>query len=305
MHAGTLRAELDTDVGAALTDLSIQGPLGDQVPLLRRAPARLAGPQHAASFVLAPWSNRIDEARFVFDGVERTLSRNFPDGTAIHGDVWTRAWRLTDRTPVSARLALDSDDHRDVNWPWRFGCVQRVELAPDHLELELSVTNLADTPMPAGCGHHPYFCRRLWSDDDVVEVQAPVSGRYPARRQIPTGPPADDAHARRLRDGGPLGNPGLDDVFAGFAGRAEVRWPASGVTLRMDASPGLGHLVVFTPRTAAHPEAAPLSWFCLEPVSMVNDGFNALARGDDRTGVVVLEPGQTLNTSVRMTVTTT
>jgi aldose 1-epimerase len=35
-------------------------------------------------------------------------------------------------------------------------------------------------------------------------------------------------------------------------------------------------------------------FFCVEPVSHANDGFNLMARGIEGTGVQVLEPGQTL-----------
>jgi aldose 1-epimerase len=41
-------------------------------------------------------------------------------------------------------------------------------------------------------------------------------------------------------------------------------------------------------------------FFCVEPVTHVNDGFNLLVRGVDGTGVHVLAPGQTLAGTIRL-----
>ncbi len=296
LEAGDLRATIDPGMGAALADLSLMGPAGERSALLRRAPDIAGDATQMAMYLMAPWTNRVKDAAFAFGGEQRQLRSDFPDGSAIHGDVRERPWQITDRTPVHARLVLDSREHEGVNFPWAFGCVARYELSPTGLSFALSVTNLDPSPMPAGAGVHPFFPRRLWADGDEVRVRAGVSGRYPCEACIPTGPAADDEASTALREGGPLGNPGLDDVFAGFGGEAVIEWPASGVRLSMRCADSLGHLVVFTPRAQ---DGGPLSWVCVEPVSMVNDGFNMLERGEQGTGVRVLEPGQTLETSVR------
>lgn len=299
LEAGDLSATIDPGLGAGLADLSVAGPAGDATPLVRRAREDVRDAGRMGMFFMAPWTNRVAGAAFAFRGEPHALRSDFPDGTAIHGDVRERAWRITDRTPVSARMVFDSRAHRGVNFPWAFGCVARYELAPGGLRVALSVTNLDGAPMPAGAGLHPYFPRRLWSDRDEVRLRAPVTGRYPGRACLPTGPAADDEPSRALRAGGPLGDPGLDDVFAGFGGEAAIEWPASGVRLTLRCSDELGRLVVFTPRA---PGGGPLSWFCVEPTSMVNDGFNLMERGMAGTGVRVLEPGRTLETRVEFAV---
>ena len=147
--------------------------------------------------------------------------------------------------------------------------------------------------MPAGCGHHPYFHRHLHSDADDLLVRMGVEARYECEGCIPDGSMSDDEACALLRSGKPIGNPGLDDVFSGFDGRCVLEWPQSGVRLTMTCSDELGHVVVYTPR---EPDGSPNEFVCIEPVSMVNDGFNLLDRGDAKTGVRVLEPGQTLRT---------
>ncbi len=298
LEAGDLSATIDSALGAGLADFSLSGPGAGPTPLMRRAPVGAAGAFDMAMYLMAPWTNRIADASFAFDGARHTLRADFPDGSAIHGDVRGRPWRVTDRTPVHARLAFDSRAHAGVNFPWAFGCVARYELSPGGLAVELSVSNLDRAPMPAGAGLHPFFARRLWADDEI-RVRAHVSGRYPCEACVPVGDAGDDAACAALREGGPLGDPGLDDVFAGFAGEAVIEWPASGARMTLRCSDNLGHLVVFTPQEN---DGGAAPWFCVEPTSMVNDGFNLRERGWKGTGVRVLEPGQTLATKVEMLV---
>lgn len=300
LNAGPLRAALDPALGATLTEFSLLGPCDDRYPLMRRAPDGPIETGQASSFLMAPWTNRVRDARFRFAGAEHPLRPNFPDATAIHGVVRDAPWRVTDRTPVSARLAYDSRSDGAVNFPFAFASVFRAELAPDELTLDLSITNLDDRPMPAGCGHHPYFPRTLMAAGEQLELSAGVRGRYPMDKCLPVGPSTDDDRCAALRRGGPVGNPGLDDVFSGFDGRAVLTWPDSRVRLTMECSAGFEHLVVFTPRlNPADESSPPLPWICVEPCTMVNDGFNLLEDGGLATGVRVLEPGETLETRVR------
>ena len=303
LDAGPLRAAIDPALGCTITEFSLAGPCDDRYPILRRAPHGPRRADQGASFLMAPWTNRVRDARFAFRGEQHRLRPNFPDGAAIHGVVRDAPWRTTDRTPVSARFAYDSRADERANFPFVFGSVFRAELAPEDLTLDLSVTNLDDRPMPAGMGHHFYFPRALLTPDDRPELTAPVAGRYPATGCIPAGDPEDDEICQRFRAGAPIGDPGLDDVFAGFSGRAVLAWPGSGVRLTMDCSEAFTHLVVFTPRLRADdPGSPPLAWFCVEPCTMVNDGFNRLDAGKADTGVRVLEPGQTLAGRVRLRV---
>lgn len=303
LDADPLRVCVDPALGATLTEFSLRGPCDDRYPLMRRAPDAPAETAQGASFLMAPWTNRIRDARFGFDGRTHQLRPNFPDGTAIHGVVRDAPWRITDRTPASARMVFDSRAHEYANFPFAFAAVFRVELAPDELTLDLAVTNLDDRPMPAGCGHHPYFPRALMAAGEDLELTAPVSGRYPAKDCLPTGPARHDAVCDTITRGGPVGNPGLDDVFAGFGGTATLTWPKSRVRMTMRCSEAFNHLVVFTPRLdPADAASPPLPWICVEPCTMPNDGFNLMHQGQTDMGVRTLEPGQTLDTKVRFRV---
>jgi aldose 1-epimerase len=294
LDTGRRRCEIDPDLGAAVTDFSVAGPGGHWFPLLRRAAAAEHKPGAAASFLMAPWTNRIAGAAFAFGGRTHRLRANNADRTAIHGDVRSRAWTILDRSPLSARLTLNAAAWPDMNFPFPFTATIRYELSDGGLSTELSITNTGTAPMPAGCGFHPYFMRTLWDAGDAVELRCRCAGRYPAAQQLPTGPANADAITARLSTGGALADLELDDVFGGWNGHAQVRWPGSGVTARLECSAELGHLVIYTPRSTVGAKG-PMPWFAVEPVSMVNDGFNLMARGMEGTGVAVLETGGSLS----------
>ncbi len=288
-----------TDLGGGLTDFSIAGPDG-RAALLRPTLGEPQSSTDLACYTLAPWSNRIRGARFRFRGAEHRLEANAPDGTAIHGLIAEHPLTIVDRTPASVRLAFDSarsDSAADYPFPFRVGL--RYELGPDRLDAELTVTNTGDTPCPAGGGFHPFFPRTLWDTADDCTLKAPVAARYPVDRCLPTGEAAPDEVCTRLTEGAPVRDlVGLDDCFRGFAG-ATVRWPASGVTLTLEKSDTLSHLVLYTPAT---PAGGARPWFCVEPVSHANDGFNLAEQGMQNTGVRTLEPGETLTMSMALIV---
>jgi aldose 1-epimerase len=86
----------------------------------------------------------------------------------------------------------------------------------------------------------------------------------------------------------------LDNCFSGWDGRAQLDWPLRRVRLVMQADAVFGHLVVYVPLRE--------SFWCVEPVSHINDGFNRFAAGEQDTGTVMLEPGETLTGRVRFMV---
>ncbi len=242
---------------------------------------------------MAPWTNRIRNAQFDWQGRTHRLRPSHADGTAIHGDVRDRAWHIRHRTPMSGTLEFDSREHEDVNYPFPFRCSARYEVLPAGVEVDVRLTNTGEHDMPAGCGLHPYFMRRLWSDEDVVELQLPVTGRYPASGCLPTAPARCEQVCERLDAGGALGDLELDDVFTVDRFEAELCWASSGVRARMRASESAGHVVIYTPR-AGPGSRAPRAWFCVEPTTMVNDGFNLAGAGWQGTGVRMCRPGETL-----------
>lgn len=288
-------------IGCSISSLAINPTHqhGQWINVLRTMPKSSTNASEAGSFVMLPWTNRIKDASFTFADQTYQLRPNANDGTAIHGVGRALPWTITDRSPITARFVLDSRAFtpESINSPFKFGAVQRFEIAPGKVEIDLSITNLDTHPIPVGCGHHPYIHRHLASPDDDLAIKLDVQGRYPTQGCIPTGEPRTDAVCQALAQGQALANPGLDDVFAGFGGLAIFDWDKSQVKMTMTCSSNMNHLVIYTPRNA---DGSPDEYVCIEPVTMVNDGFNALANGNPSTGTVILEPQQTLRTRMTM-----
>ncbi|HVU63070.1 MAG TPA: hypothetical protein VHC70_03780 [Phycisphaerales bacterium] len=303
-----LRLCVAPEIGAGITDFSLRGPGDAFLPLMRRAAPGETNASNFASFLMAPWVNRIRNGTFPFNNKRHTLRTNTADNMAQHGDVRKRPWRLTQQSANSAVCEFDSREVSDANYPWPFACrALYTLLGTDRggsLRIDLLVRNVSDESMPAACGHHPYFMRRLWRSDDDLHIRVPVAARYPLESGCATGPAAEDDLTRRLRTLAPLPAEPIDSVFKSAAepapgaapNTAELHWPASRVTLRITAAPIFSHWVVFAP----HEQAAgnsPLAFIAIEPQTAVNDALNLAAKGVANTGTVTLNPGQELATT--------
>jgi aldose 1-epimerase len=294
-----LKLVVNPGLGCSIMSLMIRNDHDQWAHVLRSMPGGdQAGASDSGSFVMLPWTNRIRDARFSFEKQSIELRSNFPDSTAIHGVGRDLPWTITDRSPISARFILDSRtfDNGEVNYPFSFGATQRFEIGPQSVEIDLSITNLDDRPIPVGCGHHPYFHRHLFSDADDLRLKLGVTGRYPSTDCIPDGESVHDEVCASLGELSVIGNPGLDDVFSGFDGTAEFDWAASNIKMTMECSANMNHVVIYTPRDA---EGEADEFICVEPVTMVNDGFNRMVDGKADTGVTVLEPNETLRTRMK------
>jgi aldose 1-epimerase len=241
-------------------------------------------PRAAACFPLVPFSNRIANARFRFGGRSYELPRNFPpEPHAIHGQGWQLPWAVAAASARRAELTLR---HAVPGTPLDYCARQLFALEDDGLAVTVEATNVGSSPMPAGIGLHPYFLRT-----DSVTLRAGLEhvwladeGNIPKER---AAVPAAWDLARAPR----VAALELDNCFGGWDGRAEIRWRESDLVLRIEAEPVFGHLVVYVPRGQ--------SFFCVEPVSNANDGFNLLERDEPDTGVRVLKPGEQLTGTVR------
>ncbi len=272
------RAELEvTPAGGCITAFRWQEG-GRTIDWLR--PAAGQGPVAAgdsACYPLVPFSNRIRDGRFSFEGRDFQLARNFaPAPHAIHGHGWEGLWQVAGRGDDHLTLSFA---HVAEDWPSAYRAEQRFELQDGSLAVTLTLTNSGRQAMPAGLGLHPYFPRRpgcrltapvgqMWATDAEVmptELVSPTAGADPAAGLLP-----DEA--------------ALDNCFTGFAGRAVIDWPEQRRRLTLEADAALRFLVVFTPPGR--------DFFCVEPVSHCTDAVNLAAAGRDDTGLKVLRPGE-------------
>lgn len=246
-------------------------------------------PLRLAAYVLIPFSNRVRNARFRFGGREYRLARNFgSEPNAIHGNGWQRAWRVERTNGNEAVLALSHDPGRDgaEAWPFAYEARQIYRLMADGMEIELRLRNADARRMPAGIGLHPFFPLT-----PATRMTARLTGVWQNNAQNLPAAHVEVPPAWNFAAGEPIAPLSLDNCFTGWDHSAVIDWPDRHVRLALEASPVLGSLVVFVPR--AH------DYFCVEPVSNINDAFNLASEGVADTGLVVLAPGETLAGVIR------
>lgn len=273
LSAGDLVLELAPEVGGAIARFGLDRSQG-YVPLMRPAPEGLHDALDASCFPLVPFCNRVRDGRFSFAGRQVRLAPNLPPQKhPLHGQGWRSPWAVGDAREHEADLVYR---HPPGEWPWAYEARQRFELDADGLSLRLSVRNLADGPMPAGLGLHPYFpcdgatvlaagVETAWTiDEEVMPVQAvPAGGRY-------------DLRDRRIC------GQDLDNGFEGWSGEAVIRWPEAGVGLAI-RSADAACFQVYSPKQGG--------LFVAEPVTHRNAALNLPESQWTTAGLRVLDPG--------------
>jgi aldose 1-epimerase len=294
IESSDLKLGVVPEAGGSVTGLWAR-IAGDWVPILRPTPADAIASGNSslfASFALVPWSNRVRDARFSFGGRAYELRANTPEGHAIHGDVRKRPWKTGASGRSRLELSFDSRDFTDVNFPFPFTAAMSFTLDGRSVTTEIHLRNEAREAMPAGFGFHPYFRRTVLDAADDVELEMSVAGIYrdllPTSAAVAVGPHED---FRRMR---PIAGATFDHCFAGWDGRAAIRWPKSGVEAVIEATEPFRHVILFVPPGK--------DFFAVEPVSHANDGFNLLARGVTSSGMRTLAPGETLAGSFRIAI---
>jgi aldose 1-epimerase len=235
----------------------------------------LLDPFYWGAYVMAPWCNRIVAGRSEISGHTLDLEPNFPDGSAIHGQVYQVPWDVESDGILSVLGG-------GTGWPWTYRVRQRLAIEPSRLLVQLALTNLSATPMPGGLGLHPWFRR-------PVEVRIDAARVLPSNTD-PVGQFTDVTGALDLRS---LGTMSKDLDAAWLPDRdpaVELYWPEIGVSALLRARSEKGVCIV-----AASPSS--LDAIAVEPQTHAPYGLRRLERGEAH-GLSWLAPGDTLRLDV-------
>ncbi len=222
------------------------------------------------SFPMAPWCNRLPAGRSTAAGQALDLPSNFFDGTAIHGQVAEAPWAHEGAGTFSLRAGGDG-------WPWPYEVRQTIEASGDRFDLHLAVTNLGDTPMPAGVGIHPWF-------REPLEVAIRAASVHPSNlNSSPLPEPVHDELDRRTA--GPLAE-GVDAAWTDLDDPPVVlTWPADRLRATTTVSDSVRYIV------AAKLASADAT--AIEPETHAPAGLRRLERGEPGA-LALLDPGRTL-----------
>lgn len=284
LNAGETQLRVCPRIGGAIAHFNWRG----QAILRPSPPDAIAQAQvrRLASYPLVPYSNRIGHGLLSWRGETFTLSPPFtPEPHVIHGVGWRRAWSVLDTSAQALTLALE---HRgDEEWPFRFAARQSFALAEGRLDVGLHLTNLDERAMPAGLGFHPFFPLSAGVTLETTWAGAWANGPDKLPVEWEAIAPASDFGVAR-----PVGDWTVDRCFTGWGGTARLDYGTHRVTI--SGSPCFRHMVCYVP--TGH------DFIALEPVSHVNNAFALAARGVTDTGMSILEPGESIEGTMAISV---
>jgi aldose 1-epimerase len=271
-----LRLDVAPQLGGGITrfDWRSEGALEPVFRRCEHVSARM-DPNELACYPLLPYSNRIGEGRFHFDGRDVEVPRNRAgEPMPIHGDGWLAPWTVESTERERVRLVLD----RSKGEPYAYRAALTYALDGATLAIVLEVENTGRDALPFGLGVHPFLAR-----DARTELSAPASGLWLSGndwlpvRHVPAPP------AWQFGVAYPLPEQLVNHAFSGWSGRAAVVWERRRLSLSICAN--TDYYVLYTPPGA--------DFFCFEPVDHPINAVN-LRGGGDANGMTVLAHGERL-----------
>jgi aldose 1-epimerase len=280
LTAGPLSARIVPQAGGIIAGLDWRGPDGRQHKLLHSPEGAIpstSAPNMFGSWAMLPFANRAFGG-LVDDGEQRfQVPVNNRDGT-IHGFGWQSAWDVVEYDRGHTVL-----EHRRTEGPdpYRYRARQEIRLDEAGMTIAIAIVNEAETALPFGIGHHPWFACAPDTRLGMTATGALVFGD--AFRAI---------GSTALADGGPYaGKPvfatGTETAasFLGWDGTARIETPSTGLAISLSASESLRCPVVWAPAGA--------DFLCVEPQS------HAIGSPSETAARAVaplkrLQPGETL-----------
>lgn len=162
---------------------------------------------------LSPFVCRMRNGKYSLDEQEYEIAHKFTDGNAIHGLLYNRSFKIVDEFADEKMAMVSMRYHykkEDAGYPFDYICDVRYTLLPQQtLQVETTLLNLDNRPIPIADGWHPYFtlggtindyeCQ--FSSENMVEFDAGL---------VPTG---QLLHDPSFAQPGIIGNRQLDNCF--------------------------------------------------------------------------------------------
>jgi len=276
LRDGDLTVGIAPECGGALASFETRVD-GAVVDILRRADERPTGRPcalGASSFPLVPYSGRLRDGRFQFDGRDYHYPLNaLPESHTSHGDGWTRRWQLVHLGRRAATMSLEPDEAA----PLRYRCTQVVSVQEALVRVALTVQNLEERRMPFGIGLHPYFANRALA---IIKARLPTRWRWDHELMPLCTEP--NQMAASFQHGQRASTLPVACEYAEWNGVATIEWPTLRVRVDLRTTPPLRHVVMWMPDGE--------TFFCFEPVSHATDALNSNAGHPAAEDFVILEP---------------
>jgi aldose 1-epimerase len=219
---------------------------------------------------LSPFVCRIANGKYRFEGKEFEFQNKFPDGSAIHGLLYNKNFKITDEFAddnsgaVSLRYHYKKDDPA---YPFDYVCEIRYTLhSGSSLQVETTILNLDDATIPLADGWHPYFRLGNKVDDYILQFNSASMLEFD-ENLIPTGKTVEEASFQVPHR---IGERTLDNCFiVDFQESVPccvLHNPNNKLSLSFYTSPNYRYLQIFTPE---HRNS-----IAIENLSAAPDAFN-------------------------------
>lgn len=285
LEADGARLRVAPHLGGRITECDLMGPDGRARPVLYPYPEGqldLNNWGKGGIYPLVPYGGRMRDAAVAHGGRSWRLEPHAGSRHSLHGIAQRRPWTLVTADERSAHLLYCHSP--DAHWPWAFTAQMLIALEPRALRVKIELTNLDEFAMPGGIGLHPYL---IHASHEPIHYKA--SEPWPFDEDYLALPfaPLDACDQQTLMPS--HFNAGEVTLFHGlWRGALHVLDSRNGLPrLSLQAGGGLTQLVIHRPAQSAY--------ICVEPVSHVPDGVNLAALKQIGTGVITLEPGQSLS----------
>ena len=275
------RAEIGT-VAAVLRSVTIGGVA------ITETTDGTTSPPFGNGIVLAPWPNRVRDARWTLDGAEVQLDVTEPArGNALHGLLRFADYEVREQTADAVTLgALIAPQH---GWPFLLDTWVRYQVRADGLTVTHGVTNLGDRRAPYAVGTHPFLRIGDHPVEDLVLTVAAGTYFDVDDRLNPVAEVPVDGTRFDVRGGRRVGDLDYDTAFGGVTHRdGASAWLTApdGSTVELVQDVDWGYLQVFT--TPIFPRAGVTGLaVAVEPMTAPPDALNS------GQGLLWLEPGET------------
>jgi aldose 1-epimerase len=255
---------------------------------------------------LAPWPNWVVDGKYSLHGQEYELALTEPQRShALHGLAAWLSYDVVDKGSDHVTLVAVIDPQ--TAYPWRVVVATTFALGPDGLTQTVRARNDSLDAAPFGTAPHPYLVAGSGALDTwTLELPASEVLEVTPDRLIPVrlapvaGSDRFDRRSPRV-----LGDVEIDHAYTalerGDDGDARVRLTGpSGAGVQMvwgNECPWVQIHTADLPGGAAQP--GHRAGLAVEPMTCAPDAFNA-DRYDYDTGLVLLEPGESIEPSWRI-----
>ncbi|WP_396667494.1 aldose 1-epimerase family protein [Microbacterium sp. R86528] len=284
---GHVRVEIGA-LAAVLREVRVGG-----VRITESVPAHTL-PSHGCGIVLAPWPNRVKDARWLLNGSVQQLDvTDASRASAIHGLLRNTAYSVRERDDRSLTLAATVFPQH--GWPFTLDTWVTYALENDGISVTHGATNHSAASAPWAVGAHPYF--RV-GENPTDELTVRIAGDTRLELDDRLNPIAEHSVAGTefdLRSPRSLAGADFNVGFGQLHNREErqeVAWieAADGSATSVWADPAFGWLQLFTPDDFPGKEG-PHRAIALEPMTAPPDALNS------GTDLHWLEPGESFESS--------